>query len=232
MNNLVSIDLETTGIDIANDRIVEIACVKFDGESTIEKCYKVNPLIPITNSEIHGITNADVADKPSFRQFSKGILQFISGCDILTFNGNKFDIPLLYMEFKRAGIEWHYTACKLYDAHAIFKHKESRDLTAAMKFYCNEQMTGAHSALYDAKCTLKVFAEQLRRYDLKDEKEIAFISNYEKPIIDLAGWFDENKLLTRGKSKGTQDKGFIEWMLKLPDLLPDTRKICEEILNK
>lgn len=234
--SIVSIDLETTGLSVVKDRIIEIACIKFDGEVTQEKCIRLNPGIPIPKeaTEIHGISDADVSEKPPFKSYAKAIHDFISGCDILTYNGISFDIPLLYMEFNRAGIEWDYSKQNMIDACTIFKRKEPRDLTAAIKFYYGDTYESAHSALSDAKATLKVFAEQLRRYDLKDE-EIALYSNYDKPIYDLGGWFDRNEtgwILAKGKSKGTLDIGFIQWMLKLEDLLPDARKICNECIKK
>lgn len=233
---IISIDLETTGMSITKDRIVEIACIKFDGTSTEEKCIRINPTIPIPKeaTEIHGIKDEDVADKPTFKQYARGIMQFIEGCDILAYNGNRFDIPLLYMEFYRAGIEWNYLGTNFIDSCAIYKRKEPRDLTAAMKFYYGETYESAHSALTDARATLKVFAEQLRRYDMKDSKDIALYSNYDSPFVDMGGWFslqDGKYVLAKGKSKGTFDKGFLEWMLKLDDLLPDARIICNSILN-
>lgn len=234
MQSIISLDLETTGVDITKDRIVEIACIKFDAGAVIEeKCTRVNPGIPIPKeaTDIHHITDEDVADKPSFRSISKSLLQFISGATILTYNGNSFDIPLLYAEFNRAGIDWDYSKNTFIDACTIFKRKHPRDLTAAMMHYFNEGLQGSHSALVDARATLKVFSEQLRRYDIP-EAEIALYSNYDKKLVDMGGWFDENHMLAKGKSKGTQDKGFIQWMLKLPDLLPDARRICEKILSK
>lgn len=234
---IISLDIETTGTSITKDRIIEIACIKFDGENTLEKCIRVNPgiSIPKEATKVHGISDKDVADKPPFRAYAKGIMEFISGCDILAYNGNKFDIPLLYMEFHRAGIEWHYAGTNFLDACTIFKRKEPRDLTAAMKFYYGETYETAHSALTDARATLKVFAEQLRRYNLTDEKEISLYSNYDAPLVDMGGWFSVDSsgkyILAKGKSKGTADKGFIEWMLKLDDLLPDARVICNSILN-
>jgi len=233
---IISLDLETTGLDISKDRIVQIACVKFNIDGIIEeKNTLVNPGIPIPKeaTEIHGITNEIVEDKPTFKQLAKSILSFIQDRTILTYNGNSFDIPLLYTEFNRAGIEWNYSKSAFIDACGIYKRNEPRDLDAAMKFYYNEDLIRpSHSALVDAKATLKVFAEQCRRYDMKDTLETALYSNYDKPFVDMGGWFDANLNLAKGKCKGTKDKGFIKWMLKLPDLLPDARRICEKILNK
>lgn len=235
MNTIISIDIETTGLDIYKDRIVEIAAVMFDGETTTKKHTLVNPGIPIpaAASEIHGIFDNHVADKPTFKRLARSILEFIDGTTILTYNGNQFDMPLLYAEFNRAGIEWNYQQNTFIDACAIFKRKEPRDLTAAMKFYCNSTPQASHSALGDALDTLKVFAEQLRRYypDEKGTAEIALYSNYDAPRIDMAGWFDANLNLAKGKSKGTQDAGFLKWMLKLDDLFPDARRIAQKILD-
>lgn len=237
IETIISLDLETTGLDISKDRIVEIACVKFDaGGVQEEKHTRINPGIPIpaAASEIHGIYDKDVVDKPTFKQISKSLLTFISDAAVLTYNGNSFDIPLLYAEFVRSGIEWDYSRCAFIDACNIFKRKHPRDLTVAYRHYCESELEGSHSALVDAKATLKVFSEQLRQYwpDVQETPEIALYSNYDKHIVDMGGWFDENMMLAKGKSKGTQDKGFLQWMLKLPDLLPDARKIAEKILSE
>lgn len=247
MNTIISIDTETTGVDISKDRIVEIACIKFDGTNTTQKCTRVNPGIPIPKeaTEIHGITDDDVRDKPTFKQLSRSILQFIDNSTILTYHGNAFDLPLLYTEFHRAGIEWDYSKCTFIDACTIFKRQEPRDLTAAMKFYLNQVPSGAHSALADATDTLKVFAEQLRRYypDAHSEAEIALYSNYDKPFVDMGGWFTRNIEQTgtgiafnKGKHKSRllswvkqNDNSYFDWMLNLPDLLPDARKIISNV---
>jgi DNA polymerase III subunit epsilon len=161
-------DLETTGVNVTQDRIVEIAVIKVmpNGE-IIRKTNRVNPTIPIPaeSSAIHGITNEDVADKPTFKELAKEYSKFFEGSDMAGFNILKFDVPVLVEEFLRAGVEFDYSRKKIIDAQKIFHMMEKRTLSAAFKFYCGKEMVDAHSAEADTQATMDVLLAQIARYD-------------------------------------------------------------------
>ena len=149
---IIFFDLETTGIDTAKDRIVEISMVKInpDGERTV-KTRRINPgmHIPAEATAIHGITDDDVKECPSFAQIARSLAQFIEGCDFGGFNSNRFDLPMLVEEFMRAGVEVDFRRRKFIDVQNIFHKLEQRTLIAAYKFYCDKDLTDAHSAEAD-----------------------------------------------------------------------------------
>jgi DNA polymerase III subunit epsilon len=159
-NPVVFLDLETTGMNIATDRIVEIALLKvnIDG-SEEEKQLRINPEIPIPDevSQIHGIYDEDIKDAPTFRQVAKTLAKFIEGCDLAGFNSNRFDIPLLAEEFLRADVDIDLKKHKFIDVQAIFHKMEKRTLAAAYKFYCNSDLVDAHSAMADTRGYLRSF---------------------------------------------------------------------------
>src|SRR6188768_3775733 len=161
-------DLETTGINITQDRIIEIAVIKVmpNGE-VIRKSNFVNPGIPIPpeSTVIHGITNEAVADKPTFKEIAKDYVKFFEGADLAGFNILKFDVPMLVEEFLRAGVEFDYSRKKLIDAQKIFHMMEKRTLSAAFKFYCGKEMNNAHSAEADTQATMDVLIAQIERYE-------------------------------------------------------------------
>lgn len=165
---LVFFDLETTGTNIIRDRIVEISCVKLlpDGSYT-EKTRRINPgiHIPEEATKVHGITDKDVEDCPSFRQVSRSLYDYFENCDIAGFNSNKFDVPLLVEEFSRAGIKFDIAGRRFIDVQNIFHKMEQRTLVAAYKFYCGEDLTQAHSANADTMATMKVLLAQVEKYD-------------------------------------------------------------------
>lgn len=239
---LIIFDLETTGVDTSKDRIVELAMIKLhtNGERE-EKEIVLNPTVPIPQgaSDIHGFTDEMVKDKPTFKQVSKGILSFIDGCDLATFNGNRFDIPMLYAEFSRVGIDWYYKQHRFIDASVIFRRQERRTLEAALMFYCNKELEGAHGAMADTQATLDVLIAQLGLYEEvpKDFDELHLFCNYDKEIADLNGCFevDENGefVLTFGKHKGQlakNCKSYLQWMLG-SDFGNDTKLIIQQILR-
>lgn len=238
------IDLETTGTDINNDRIVEISICKVNLDFSREvKTRRVNPgiLIPAGASEIHGIKDEDVANEPPFRSIAKGIHAFIDGCDIGGFNSNNFDIPLLFNEFERSGIQWDYTKCNFIDVGNIYKIKEPRTLAAAVKFYTGENIENAHSAEADINATVDVFFKQLEKYDdvPTTAEELHLYCNYGKRSIDLSGWFayaDDGVtvLFNKGKHKDkkvSENLDYIEWMLRTP-FPSDVHKYCLEFINQ
>jgi len=227
-NPLVFFDLETTGIDIAADRIVEISYLKIkpNGEE-ISKTRKINPERPIPQeaTEIHGITDEDVKDCPTFKQIAKSLAADIEGCDLAGFNSNRFDIPLLAEEFLRAGIDIDLNKRKFIDVQTIFHKKEQRTLGAAYVFYCGKELENAHSAEADTKATYEVLKSQLERYeDL--ENDIDFLSKYSSfnRNVDFAGRFiynDKNEeIVNFGKYKGRKvvevlmiDPGYYSWIM-------------------
>ncbi|MBR5802391.1 MAG: 3'-5' exonuclease, partial [Alistipes sp.] len=164
---IVFFDLETTGVDTAKDRIVEISMVKVmpDGEEII-KTRRINPQmhIPEDATAVHGITDEDVKDAPTFAQIAKSLYQFIEGCDFGGFNSNRFDLPMLVEEFLRAGVDVDFKKRKFIDVQNIFHKMEQRTLVAAYKFYCDKELDGAHSAEADTKATYEVLKAQLDRY--------------------------------------------------------------------
>lgn len=173
-NPLAFFDLETTGINICHDRIVEICIAKLmpSGEKIV-KTKRVNPTIPIPieSSLIHGIYDEDVKDAPVFKNIAKSLAQFIEGCDLAGFNIIKFDVPVLVEEFLRAGVDFDVSNRKLIDAQRIFHLMEPRSLTAAYKFYCGKDLENAHSAEVDTLATLEVLDAQIKLYDNRTVKD-------------------------------------------------------------
>ena len=174
---IVFFDLETTGINVAKDRIVEISAVKVhpNGDQEI-KTRKINPTIPISEEafKVHGISNADVADCPTFKEIAKSLSIWMAGCDFAGYNSTKFDIPLLAEEFLRAGVEFDFRKRKLVDVQNIFHKMEQRTLSAAYKFYCNKELKNAHSAEADTLATYEILMSQLDKYE-ELKNDVAFL---------------------------------------------------------
>ena len=236
-------DLETTGINITNDRIVEIAILKLHPDEKIEKqVWLVNPemQIPLEVSEIHGITNDKVSDAPTFKEISKIIYNFIKGCDLAGYNSDRFDIPLLMEEFLRSEIDFSTKNLKTIDVQTIFHKMEQRNLTAALKFYCNKKLENAHSAMEDTQATHDVLMSQLDRYnDL--EPSMSFLSDFttRRKTADFAGYIVFNKegeeCFSFGKHKGKtvdyileKEPGYFGWLLKA-EFPMYTKKILTQI---
>lgn len=222
-NPIVFLDLETTGINIASDRIVEIALLKINPEGNEEeKLYRINPEMPIPENatRVHGISDSDVVNEPTFKEVAKTIANFIEGCDLAGFNSNRFDIPLLAEEFLRSGIDIDLKKRKFIDVQAIFHKMEKRTLTAAYKLYCEKDLEDAHSAMADTKATYEVLKAQLDRYqnaEYEDNKghksfpikndinSLSEFSAYDRNV-DFMGRiiFDDNgvEVFNFGKNKG------------------------------
>ena len=170
---LVFIDLETTGVNTSTDRIVEITVLKIHSDGAREeKSERVNPGIPIPPSatKVHGITNEDVADKPGFVQYAKGIHAFFDGCDVGGYNAIRFDIPLLTAEFNRVGLEFDLAGRNVVDPMVIFHQHEPRDLAAAYEKYCGKSLVDAHSATADVRAAAEIFEAQVLFYPDLPEK--------------------------------------------------------------
>ena len=236
-------DLETTGTDISKDRIVEIAILKLHPNGTQEKMEKrINPeiQIPFEVSQIHGITNEMVVNAPTYKEESHKIYSFIKGCDLAGYNSDRFDIPLLVEELLRAEVSFNFNYIKTVDVQTIFHKMEARTLTAALRFYCDEELSDAHSAQADAKATHDVLLAQLDRYD-DLEPNVDFLNNFSKrkKTADFAGFlvFDKSNEMCFGfgKHKGKKIKdilenepGYFGWVLNA-DFPRYTKKILTEV---
>ncbi|MFN3783773.1 MAG: exonuclease domain-containing protein [Spirosomataceae bacterium] len=179
---LAVIDLETTGINVAKDRIVEICVAKANIDGSVEvKTKRINPgmPIPIESSLIHGIYDEDVKDEPTFKQLARSLAQFLEGCDLAGFNSNRFDVPMLVEEFLRVDSDlFDLKNRKFVDAQRIFHLMEPRTLTAAYRFYCNKELVGAHGAEADTLATLEVLCAQVDKYQgvtIKDKQGTEYI---------------------------------------------------------
>ena len=242
-NPLVFFDLETTGIDIAKDRIVEISMVKVmpNGEEIV-KARRINPGMPIPpeSTAIHGITDEDVKDCPKFKEIAKSLAAQIEGCDLAGFNSNRFDIPMLAEEFLRAGVDVDLNRRKFIDVQTIFHKMEQRNLTAAYKFYCNKDLANAHSAEADTMATYEVLKAQLDRYP-ELENDVNFLSKYSSFTnnVDFAGRMVYNEkgqeVINFGKYKGRlveevlkSDPSYYAWIMN-GDFPLNTKKMLTEI---
>jgi DNA polymerase III subunit epsilon len=239
------IDLETTGINLGTDKIVEIGIVKIlpDGTKTVKRKL-INPEMPIPTaaSDVHGISNEMVKDAPTFKQAAPSIKQFLDGCDLAGYNSNRFDIPLLVEEFLRAEVDFDMKGRKLIDVQKIFHMMEQRTLSAAYKFYCAKNLEGAHSAEADATATLEILEAQVIRYpELGNTVETILKFTGEEIIVDFARRFVMDKgieIFNFGKYKGRSvaevlkaEPQYYSWMMKA-DFPLHTKQKLTEIYNR
>lgn len=242
-NPIIFFDLETTGVNITHDKIVEISYIKIypNGEEE-EKTLRVNPgcHIPEEATAVHHITDEDVKDCPKFKDIAKNLSKVFEGCDIAGFNSNRFDIPLLAEEFLNAGVLMDFSKRKFVDVQTIFHKMEQRTLVAAYKFYCDKDLTEAHSASADTRATYEVLKAQLDRYaDLKND--IDYLSNFSSQVknVDLMGRIVYNEkqqeVFNFGKYKGVpveevfrKDIGYYAWMMQ-GDFAQDTKRVLTNI---
>jgi DNA polymerase-3 subunit epsilon len=242
---LAIIDLETTGINLGTDRIVEIAILKVlsDGNKSVKRKL-INPGIPIPKaaSDVHGITDEMVKDAPTFKQAAHELKQILDGCDIAGYNSNRFDIPLLMEEFLRAEVEFDMKGRKLVDVQKIFHQMEQRTLSAAYKFYCNKNLDGAHSAEADASATYEILIAQLQRYPALGNTVDSIVKAIgEEVIVDFARRFImENgvEIFNFGKHKGRavadvlkSEPQYYDWMMK-GDFPQHTKQKLTEIYTR
>ncbi|MDQ6761283.1 MAG: 3'-5' exonuclease [Bacteroidota bacterium] len=242
---LVFIDLETTGTNLAIDRIVEVAIVKVLPDGTkVVKHKIVNPQMPIpkSSSEIHGITDDRVQDAPTFKEIANELKQFIDNADLSGYNSNRFDVPLLMEEFLRAGINLDMTNRRMLDVQHIFHMMEKRTLGAAYKFYCEKELLDAHSAESDASATWEILEAQLNRYGhLGETLDTILQFTGEEQIVDFARRFvmeNEVEIFNFGKHKGRPvcdvlkaEPQYYDWMMK-GDFPLHTKQKLTEILNR
>lgn len=228
-NPLVFIDLETTGINVVNDRIVEISILKIEpnGKET-SYTYRVNPTVPIPeeSSKIHGIYDEDVKNEPKFSEIAKNIAKLLEGCDLAGYNSNKFDFPLLAEEFLRVDVDFDIKKRKFIDVQVIFHKMEQRTLVAAYKFYCQQELTNAHSAEADVRATYEVLKAQLDKYT-ELENSVEYLNGFsaQNKNVDFAGRIIYNnqgkEIFNFGKNKGKtveevleKDPGYYGWIMK------------------
>ena len=239
---LIFFDLETTGINITKDRIVEISYLKIfpDGKED-SKTRRVNPQMPIPEqaTAIHGITDDDVKDCPTFKELAKSLALQIEGCDLAGFNSNRFDIPLLAEELLRAGVEIDLNLRNFIDVQTIFHKMEQRNLVAAYKFYCGKDLVDAHSAESDTRATYEVLKSQLDIYpELENDVEALSAFSSFNNNVDFAGRmiYNENgeEVINFGKYKGQivkdvlkKDIGYYGWIMQGDFPLNTKQKLTE-----
>ena len=249
-------DLETTGINIGKDKIVEICLIKVNPDATEDILeQRINPEMPIPKyaTEIHGIKDEDVKDKPTFREFAPSLMQFIGNSDFAGFNALRFDIPLLAEEFLRAEIDFDLRDRRVIDVQNIFHKMEPRNLKAAYRFYCDKNLENAHSALADTKATLEILRSQLVKYEgveienadgaphcpVKNDIHALASFSQQQACADLAGHVVYNEMgqevINFGKHKGKTveevfriEPQYYEWMMR-SDFPLYTKKIISSI---
>lgn len=243
-NPIVFLDLETTGVDPAKDRIVEISLVKVmpDGSREV-KTRRLNPGMPIpaAATAVHHITDDDVRDCPTFKEIARSLATYIEGADLAGYNSNKFDIPVLAEEFLRAGLDVDLKKRKAIDVQNIFHKMEQRTLVAAYKFYCDKELDGAHSAEADTLATLEVLEAQLERYGDLLKNDVAALAEFSthSPSADYAGRviYDERgvEVFGFGKHRGRavadvfrDEPSYYSWMMN-GDFPEYTKKVITEI---
>ncbi len=250
---LAFFDLETTGVNIAKDRIIEICILKaMPGGEVAQKTQRINPggPIPLESSLIHGLYDEDVRDAPPFKSVARTLAQFLDGCDLAGFNSNRFDVPLLVEEFLRANVDFDMKNRRCVDAQRIFHLMEPRNLTAAYKFYCDKDLIGAHGAEADTIATFEVLEAQVQRYlgrvaktdtgrDVVFENDMDMLHSLTaNNNVDLAGRIIVNdkgeEVFNFGKHKGLpvldvlkKEPAFYDWILKGEFPLDTKRRLTE-----
>jgi len=247
-------DLETTGVNISQDRILEIAVIKvMPNGDTLRKSNILNPTIPISkeSTAIHGLSDDDVRDKPSFKEVAKDYAKFMEGADLSGFNILKFDVPMLVEEFLRAGVDFDYSRKRIIDAQKIYHMMEKRNLTTAYRFYCNKELENSHSAEADTQATMEVLFAQVEKYENQIVKDglgnkIGVIKNdmedlhklTSSELIDLAGRMVRNgkgeALFNFGKHRNKpvltvlkDEPSYYDWMMNGDFPLDTKRKLTE-----
>lgn len=240
---LAFIDLETTGISVSTDRIVELSVLKISPNGKEEwMSTRINPGIPIPAkcTLIHGIKDEDVVHAPAFKEVAKNLAAFLEGCDLAGYNAIKFDIPVLAEEFLRVNIDFNFRKRRYVDVQVIFHKKEQRTLTAAYQFYCKKELMGAHGSKADTAATFEVLKSQLDKYcDLENDVEKLADYSAFNTIVDFAGRIimDEKgvEIFNFGKHKGRpvelvfyEEPAYYSWMMN-GDFPLYTKKVLTEI---
>ena len=191
---LVCLDIESTGVWVEQDKIIEIALIKYNPDGSKQTYHKrINPgmNIPEVVTKLTGISNADVASAPYFKQVAREVLEFIgTSVEFAGYNVERFDLPLLERELSEAGLKFEWKERKVYDAQKVFHLNEKRDLSAAYKFYCEKDLVGAHSALADTEAVLEILAKQIERYG-EGSQDLASLDKFE--YSSLMDWYDDER---------------------------------------
>lgn len=243
-NPLVFFDLETTGVNIATDRIVELCYIKvYPNGNEESKSMRINPEmhIPEASSAIHGIYDENVKDCPTFKQIARELANAIEGCDLAGFNSNRFDIPMLAEEFLRAEVDFDMTRRKFIDVQNIYHKLERRTLSAAYKFYCGKDLENAHSALADTQATYEVLQAQLDKYPNELQNDMQFLADFSRMSnnVDFAGRIVYNEqgveVFNFGKYKGMpvtevlqKDSGYYGWVMQ-GDFTRNTKQVLTQL---
>jgi DNA polymerase-3 subunit epsilon len=240
-------DLETTGLDVQNDRIVELALIRVTPRGDVlEKVRRFNPGIPIPAeaTAIHGISDEDVAHEPPFSSRARALLKLLEGCDLAGFNIRRFDLPMLLTEIGRCGLTLDVSDLRIVDVQHIFHREERRDLTAAAAFYLGREHQEAHTALGDIRTTAAVLGAMLDRYDHLP-RELgglhAYCDEYAPFETPFRRWFAETEaglVFKRGKHKGriladvaSAEPDYLVWIVEKADDIPEeVREACREAL--
>lgn len=242
---LIAFDLETTGLDILRDRIIEFSYIRVELDGTQKThTHRINPQQPIPPqaTAVHHIRDEDVADAPSFADLAPGILQDLAGCDLTGFNIEKFDIPLLQEEFRRVGLNFSYNEVCVVDTAKIYWRQEPRDLKSAFQFYCQQTLEQAHSAQADAQASLQILFAQLDRYaQLPTEMQALHTwchpqnPNWVDPDGKIV-WQQGEAVIGFGKHRNrslralaTEQPDYLQWICS-KDFSPEVRKLCEDAL--
>ncbi|MCX7953896.1 MAG: 3'-5' exonuclease [Bacteroidales bacterium] len=240
---LIFLDIETTGLNIVKDRIIEIGLIKFFPDKSIKEYnYLINPekKIPEETIKIHHITNEMVKNKPRFKEIASELYEILANSDLAGFNIINFDLPFLVEEFLRCNIQFNYRNISVIDVRNIYLYYEKRTLEAAYNFYCNKILTDAHRALNDAKATFEIFLQQLQIYPELSEniEEYNKFTNYKK-LIDINGFIITNEnnepIFNFGKYKGLpvadvlrENTGYLGWIMNA-EFPQNTKLIINEI---
>lgn len=245
---LVFLDLETTGLNIARDRIIELALIRVapSGDLT-EKVRRFNPgtPIPAEATAVHGISDEDVADKPPFAARARSLARILAPCDLAGFNLRRFDLPMLLAEFTRAGVDFRVEDRRIVDVQMIFHREEPRDLSAAVRFYLDRELEDAHSALADIRATMAVLGAQLERYPHlpRDMESLDAYCDEVRPFeTELDRWFEQTDdgkyLFRRGKHRerrlaevAATHPDYLQWMLGLDDLGEGVKEVVRKALK-
>ncbi|HOW58585.1 MAG TPA: exonuclease domain-containing protein [Candidatus Omnitrophota bacterium] len=246
-NALVSLDIESTGVWVEKDKIIEIALVKFSPDGKKETYYKrVNPGINIPKivTDLTGISNQEVKNAPAFRDVAHEILSFIGSADLAGFNVERFDLPLLEREFADIGIKFTWEDRKVYDAQKIFHLNEKRDLSAAYQFYCGKELVGAHGALADSEAVFEILEKQVDKYG-EGQEDISVLDKFEYSshmnFYDAErkfGWWNGKLYPMFGKYRRQvsldelvrKDPGYLKWLLTM-DFKDDVKTLVKSALK-
>ena len=246
-NPIIFFDIESTGLNVSSDRIVELSALKIfpNGDQEL-KTRRLNPTIPISPEAqaVHGISNEDVKDCPTFKEVARSLANWMTGCDFAGYNSIKFDVPMLAEEFLRAGIDFDFRKRKLVDIQNIFHKMEQRTLSAAYKFYCSKNLENAHSAEADTVATFEILESQLDMYKDALENDVEFLSKFSirSNSLDYAGRIVLNDkdvpVFNFGKHKGKPvsavfraEPSYYSWMMN-GDFTLDTKQVLTKLYKE